>query len=444
MVTLRRASLLALSLSSGFLFSSVLVRPASAQAAQNRTYTAGKIVFKNADDFQQADLEAVTGLHTGTTFQQQQLNDAAQKLSDTGYFDSVGASVEGMLNKITVTFDLKTFDRGKVLPVGFENSVWLTQDDIARELHTKVPLYNGTVIEGTAQVDSIADALTALLQTKGIKAHVVHETVEPTLEHPARVEEFRIDSPSILVTNIRLSGVQKDLVPYLQKAVNATAHTRYNEGRAGTQTTDAVLAPLRDAGYTEAALTGIALTPTTNTDGSVGVVVAGTLNAGEVYHLGKLEFAGTPLISADTFSKAATLHTGDINSHKELLATLTPIDTAYRSKGYADVVVKATPTLNKTDHTADYVITVEPGEVYRIHEVRTQGLESDPKAKADYDRGFLLKPGEVYNPEYIKGFLKNNTALQALNGYSAAYKAAADPATHTVDVLITFYKGGAR
>jgi outer membrane protein assembly factor BamA len=265
---------------------------ASAQSPSTLTYTVGKVIFKNADGFPQADLEVVSGFHVGGTFKADQVSDAAQKLSDTGYFESVGAAFEGMQNKVTVTFDMTPFDHAKMLPAGFENFVWLSQEDIAKSVHAKVPLYNGMVMEGTAQLDSVTDVLTAMLKDKGVSARVMHETVEPTLEHPVRVEEFRVASPHSIVTNVHLNGVQKDLVPYLQKAVNETVRTDYNEGRAGVQTTDRVLGPLRDAGYSAATLTGTALAITTGADNAINVVLSGTLNAGDVYRVGKLDFAG--------------------------------------------------------------------------------------------------------------------------------------------------------
>jgi outer membrane protein insertion porin family len=87
-----------------------------------------------------------------------------------------------------------------------------------------------------------------------------------------------------------------------------------------------------------------------------------------------------------------------------------------------------------------YTVTVTPGEIYRIHEVTASNL--DPAARADFDRGFLMKAGEIYNPEYVAQFLKNNTALRALEGYSASFKAYADPNNHTVDLVITFLRAG--
>jgi hypothetical protein len=37
-----------------------------------------------------------------------------------------------------------------------------------------------------------------------------------------------------------------------------------------------------------------------------------------------------------------------------------------------------------------------------------------------------------------------NTALRALEGYSASFKAYADPNNHTVDLVLTFVRGIAR
>jgi hypothetical protein len=55
-----------------------------------------------------------------------------------------------------------------------------------------------------------------------------------------------------------------------------------------------------------------------------------------------------------------------------------------------------------------------------------------------------MKTGELYNPEYVSGFLKNNTSLRALEGYSAGFKAYADTNTHTVDLVLTFVRGSVR
>jgi hypothetical protein len=51
-----------------------------------------------------------------------------------------------------------------------------------------------------------------------------------------------------------------------------------------------------------------------------------------------------------------------------------------------------------------------------------------------------MKTGELFNPEYLGSFLKNNTALLALLPYVGSWKAYADPSTHTVNVVMTFVR----
>jgi outer membrane protein assembly factor BamA len=285
----------------------------------------------------------------------------------------------------------------------------------------------------------IKAALTEALVGKGITAEVAYDTVEPTLRHPVREISFRVAKPSIRVANIKLSGVAAELAPYVQKSVNSTARTPYIEGPADQTTADRILTPLLDAGYLEALLKGVTATPSASADGTIAVVLSATLDAGEVYRLSSISFAGTPLLSADEFAAGAKVHPGDIASRAALLETLGQLDAAYRRQGYMDITITAAPTLDHAKHEVAYTVTAEPGKQYRIKELTVNNL--DPAARADFDRGFLMKAGELYNPEYAATFLKKNTALQALAGYSAGYKAYASPNSHTVDLVLTFYRG---
>jgi outer membrane protein assembly factor BamA len=423
---------------------SVALLACSLPLLAQRTYTAGKIVFKTPGEFSQADLESVLGMHTGDNFKQDDLNAAAQRLSDTGYFDTVGGALEGMSNRITVTIDLKPSAHDALVHAGFHNFVWLTPEEIQSALRASVPLYNGYLPEGATQLDTANHALTQALSAKGIQAKVDHETVEPSLEHPERVVEFTVVEPSIRVSNVRLGGVVEALVPYVQKSLNETAHKNYNAGRAGKSTERAILDPLLDAGYINASLSNVSVKPSSATDGSVTVEVAATLVPDVVYKVGTIRFAGAPLMSADEFAAGAKLHAGDIASHKLLMDTVAPLDAAYRRKGYMDVIVTATPTLDSASQKVDYAVSVVPGEPYKVHEVTAEGLEADAAARAEFDRVFPLKPGDVYDPYAILTTLKPEPSKPALRPYSAGFKAQADPAAHTVDVLITFYKTGGR
>lgn len=264
---------------------------------------------------------------------------------------------------------------------------------------------------------------------KGVTAKVAHSTIEPTLYRPERTIEFRIVSPAIRVSDVKLTGVAAALAPLIQISVNAAAKAPYSE-----RTEDLILAPLRDAGYIQASLTGTTLD--TTVDGNkASVVLSATLTAGDVYHLSAINFAGDSLLSADAFAAAAKLHPGDIASRAHLLETLSPVDSAYRRQGYMDVVVQAVPAVDAAAHQVAYTVKVTPGEQYRMNEVTANNL--GPTARAEFDNLFAMKAGELYNPSYVFEFQKAHPGFPSLAGYNAY----ADPNNHTVNLVLTFAGG---
>jgi outer membrane protein assembly factor BamA len=218
--------------------------------------------------------------------------------------------------------------------------------------------------------------------------------------------------------------------------------TRYNEGLAGATTPNYLLSPYIAEGYLDAKLTSIHSTVSATTPEMVDVDVTVTIDEGGQYRVASLDFAGTPIAPATILTATPKLHPGDIASHKALLATLAPVDAAYRRLGYMDVVVQPGAVLDTAAHKVGYNVTVIPGEQYRLRSVNVVGLNL--AARADFDRGWQMKAGDLYNPEYVANFLKNNTALQALAVYSAGFKTSADPQTHQVDLTLTFVRAGAR
>lgn len=423
-----------LNLARSLRFLALIVTPVVA-TAQN--FTAKRIVFQNPDGFTQAQLETVSGLHAGMTLKAADLTTAAQKLMDSGYFEDITPSVDGLLNAASIILALKPLNAAQLLPVGFENFVWLTPDDLHAAAVKGNPLFHETLPEASSQLDAIGDALKAALAAKGVKAEVEHEIVQPTLEHPARVVEFRVLQPPVVVANVHLTGVASSLVPLVQKSVNSTARTPLNLGLAGERTNERILAPLLDAGYLHASLANESVAPPTGSAESVPVIVTAALQPGEIYHVSQLAFAGTPLLPAEAFAKTQTLHSGDVASRSTLLKTLAPLDSAYRAQGYMDVRVNTEPTFDESAHTIRYTVSVIPGEQYHVHDVTVEGLDGAPRA--DFDRNFQMKPGVLYNPVYIADFLRNNTALRSLSNVSGAFKAVAYPATHTVDLTVRFF-----
>jgi len=408
-------------------------------ASAETTYTAKKIVFQNPGPFTQQQLETASGMHAGSPLNADTLTAAAQKLSDTGYFLDIGAHLNGSATNTSAVFVLKPAPMEALLPVGFENFVWLTHDEVEKAITAKFPLFIDRLQENSAIADDIAAVLRETLAAKGVTAEVEHETVEPTLYHPLRALEFRVSKPAPVLASLRLLGVGTEFAPLIQKSAKLAAQSRYNDGLAGLVTSELMLGPMLDAGYVKAKLSEVTLEaePSSST---TPVVFSARLFTGDVYHVSGLQFAATDVVSQDAFNAGVKLHAGDVASREKLLETLSPVDTAYRKLGYADVIIKAEPTFDEAAHTVSYAVSVVPGEQYRIHDVQMNGL--DAVAQAEVTANFTQKPGEIFDPIYIRNFLGKNASLKALARYAGGYKAYADPNTHTVDVVINFFPVG--
>lgn len=410
----------------------------SASFASAQTYQTQRVKFSNLGTFTQQQLEDVAAIHTGTSVTAATLGAAAQRLVNTGYFDDVGATITGTLSAATVKIELKPTPLDHMLHVGFTNLVWLTPEEIHAAILARVPLFNDFLIDNSPHLDDLKLALTAALTAKSITTQIHCADYEPTLQHPRREIACGAVRPQLRIVNVKLAGVTPALVPLVQKSVNATARTAYNMGPATVTTADRILAPLLDAGYAAATLSDVTPTLSPLDNGTIPVVFSARLQAGEIYKVSAITFVGTDLLTPQSFVSTAKLRAGDIASRAALLETLRPLDAAYRNKGYMDVVINSNPTPDDASHQIAYNVTVTPGEIYRVHDITANNL--DPAARADFDRGFRLKPGDAYNADYVSGFLQNNSALRALENYSAAFKSYADPNTHTVDVVITFIR----
>lgn len=394
-------------------------------------------MFRNAGSFRQADLEAVAQVHGGEKVTQKQMQDAAQHLIDTGFFEDVNVDSKGGPAGLTLIFILKQLPPDQVTKVEFENFIWFTPDELREIVHKVVPLFHGELPESGASLAQIDAALQSAVAEKGATgAAVEHEAVMATSAEPVHTLRFRVTKPAVLVNSVRLDGVDPALAPDVNRRATTLRGTPYEDGAADDSTLGRLLAPYRNAGYLQAKLSDVQIVVAKTLPNAVAVDVSAKVDAGVPFRVKAVSFADSPLVSASSFVGMEKLHPGDVASRKSLLETLALVEAACEKQGYADAYVDTAAEMDAAAHTVHYKLTVVPGEQYRLRSVDVEGLPPEPRAQ--FDAGWLLKPGDLYDPGYVRAFLTNNTALRGLAGYAGAFKAISDPQTHQVDLMITF------
>jgi outer membrane protein assembly factor BamA len=396
-----------------------------------------EIRFTGAPAYSQDALLAITGLKPGGTTTQQQIDDAAQRLNDTGLFEEVNFTG----NDKGIVFALKP--ASGVLPVRFSNFVWWNDDDLDRTLKARVPLYRAQgVPTGGMLRDSIAAALKAMLVEKGIADATVSTRLSaPKPGAPVDHIVFSIDSPSVVIHSLALLNVSAAMQQKLERVVHDVQGEQWDKDASYADITSRVSDVYRDAGFDDIAVIRQEHSPPTITAGQIDLDVTATLSEGAQYHVAQLTWPGSELLATAEFNQQAKLKPGDLDSPIALLESLQSIHTAYGAKGYLDAKIEAPPVINHTTHQVAYTVTVLPGPQYHFKAVHWPSV-SDAQAKA-FNAAWEMKPGDVYDRTYLGKFLAKNSPFRK-QGFGVKTMENIDPTNLTVDLTVTFPRDGTK
>jgi hypothetical protein len=402
----------------------------------------GAIVFMGADPFTPAELAPITGLKIGSKPTSDSLQQAGQRLIDTGLFANISASYDVHGDVGTATFTVKPAGAADLVRASFANFVWLTPAEIAAALKP-VAFYHGLVptagnLHITAEIEA---ALTAALKAKGINATITHALVPPSQFHSYPAMEFRVTDPDTVLETASLFDIPPTLVAKTLKAEDDVVKIPYNEGIAGTTLTDVLLAPARDAGYMGARLYRVEK-KRKSMPSTVYIDYTARMEAGPIYTVRGLNWSPTPVLSAADFKRGCALQPGKLPTLDAISKTEAAIRAAYRAQGYMDAIASSSYKLNPVNADSgaiDYTFTVDPGPVYHLRTLIVHGL--GPQAQKDFDDAWTMQAGDVYNEDYLLNFLKNHASIASLSGYVFDYDRHTTTDTHEVDLTLNFKPG---
>ena len=420
----------------------LLALPAATQLNAQAIILPKSITFTGVPAYTQRELLSFSALTPGSTSTSKAIQNAAQRLSDTGLFSDIRfqSTASGLI------FTLKQMPLENMLPVRFTNFVWWTPTNLDTLLRTRVPLYHGDVpLSGNLQ-DAILTVLKAVVVEKGVP----NPTIVPIASAPQPgatpiAIAFAIETPQVLVHSLTLAQASPAMQTRLEKVIKTQTGQPFEQDITRTAIASQLSDLYRNEGYLDIAVLDLTYQDLTHpaptlAASTIDLDLTATLREGEPYRLSALTWPGSDIISTAEFEKTVKLHAEDIASQLALRQSLSPIAAAYYRKGYQDARVQAPATINAATHHVAYTVRVIPGPQYRLKSVKTIGL-TDQQQK-DFAAAWRMAHNDFYDLNYVNGFLKSNSSITTLRGYSAAWKASADPETHLVNLTLTFTKGG--
>jgi outer membrane protein assembly factor BamA len=393
---------------------------------------AKKITFTGVTQ-SQTEMLAYSGLAPGKPLSHADVDAAARKLMDTGFFGDIQYKYDGTELLFTLT------PADGALPVEYANFPWWDDAALTTAVSAKVPLFHGSLPAESSLQPLVIDALTALLAQKGVQATI---TAVPAQDSAGKTTGivFHIDAPPVEVGAVTLTGAHAPFVEAVTSIANAAAGQNFDGSVEPTLAT-ALKAVYHREGYLEVAMNGFAHGAPQVAAGKVLVPVSASIAEGAQYKVAAITLVGSTLVSQDDFEKTAKLHPGDVANEDLLRATLASLATPYQAHGYLRAKIEAAPRFDAAAHTVSYAVTVEPGPVFHMGELSLINLSA--QQRVEVLKCWPMQQGDTYDATVATSFLvKNKVNLHSLDGWSANWKAYEHEDTGIVDLVVTFQLGG--
>jgi len=357
-----------------------------------------RVLVTGSERYHEDDLVRATGLKVDSQVTADDLQNAANRLGNSGAFSSVEFLFKPAIGTKGVEADFQVADAEKFLPAAFENFVWFSESELQEAVHQAVPLYNGQLPTSGNMSDEVSAALVKLLASKGLPSDVSYMLAAEFGQLPS-VYKFKVANANVKIKDVSVSGAAHMLPELLAKSIAPLKNAAYLRSDV-LKVLEKNLVPLyRQHGYLKFAISEVK--PKLEENELVHVEVS--VNEGEQYRLGGYAWSGNTLVTSEELSKRISLKAGEPLNALQLERDLAQAKKLFGKFGREGVIIDAVPAFSAG--AVAYSFQVKEGELYHMGKLEIEGI--DPEQIRKLTQGWKLGEGEPYDNTYIHQFLEH-------------------------------------
>jgi outer membrane protein assembly factor BamA len=248
---------------------------------------------------------------------------------------------------------------------------------------------------------------------------------------------YSLSDPAVRIHQLRVDGVSavaQNKVDIVRQAYIGTDFDRLSGIAIQRRLQDAY----RDLGFLDITIDTAAHSAPTIEPKQIFVDVSTAAHEGSQYHIVRIDYPASTIVSPATFENGAALKPGD-PAAQYLIGQITQrIDHEFHRRGYLDEETQLAEKKDTTAHTVAYSYTVEPGDLYHFKGITLPGA-TEEQQKA-FDRAWALKPGAPLDRDYVMLFFQKIGDLATFHGYTAKPAFAPNRNDHTVQITAPVLK----
>lgn len=380
----------------------LLIIAGGALHAQQSDRKIARIEVEGLQRLTPAEVIASTKLKPGAAFSVTEVDEAGERLMDTGLFSKVGYKTITSGNNVTVIFQLEE-TKSTQSPVLFDNLVWFTTEELYIAIKREVPSFSGMAPDTGTMTDAIKNALQKLLDEKQIKGTIEYAAWQTGVNSGKQEHVFSVTGVPIPICKINFPGSKHVPEETLARKSNELLHADYSHKSAIAFGTFVLYPLYREVGQWRAKF-GTPVVKLDKVDECDGVSLSIPVDEGPIYLWDKTEWIGNEAMSATALDEALGFQTGEVLQGSKLDKGLLALRRAYGRIGRLDMTLKPTPTFHDAGARASFKIEIKEGPRYTMGTLSTKGLDEE-SAQMIQDT-WKLRRSEVFDASYIDQFLR--------------------------------------
>ena len=389
----------------------------------------------------EAQIAALTGLHTGTQVGRDDLQKAADKLVATGLFATVKYDFRTRTEGLTLNFHLTESPR---VPAYYDNFPWFGDSELSDAIRAQLPFYDGTLPEAGGVIDTASEAIHGLLLAHKLYLPVQHQVVANPLAE-GNIQQFSVEGAGLKIASLSFSDAALASNAAVQQHLTEIVGKPYSRTAIDLFLAEQIRPVYLKQGYLRAKLgppeVRLSGAPSAKLPDQIPVFVP--IAAGDVYHFADAQWSGNNVISSLALASYFGLKPGAVADGMEVEAALDKIREEYGRRGYLDASVQPETSFNEATRTVFYKIAIGEGSQYHMGGWVITGISANGEQRV---RGtFPMAAGDVFDKIKYEEFLTGlqNRSKDIFGDLPVHYDSVGhwlrpDEAKATVDVLLDF------
>ena len=379
------------------------------------------------------EIIGASGLQIGQTAHEDDFRKASQQLGETGAFTNVGYGFQFSPEGTKV--EMQVAENDKFVPARFDNFVWLSDQELLQQLHTRVPLFKGELPIAGNLPDQVSDALQALVIERKINGRADYLRTGPE-DGPIEAIDYTIVGPKIHIENVDFEGAEADQKTRLQSASAGMRGQEYSRNKVRVQEEKDLLLVYLARGYLKASFGDVRPKIVKESPDEVAVDVTFTINPGRQYNVTDIEISGNKAFSAEKIRELIHQKTGDVANAVQLQQDLEAVKRHYGTRGYMEASVRPAAELDDAGGSAKYRVEIAEHDVYKMGELEIQGLDSHTTTRMI--EAWKIRGGDPYDSSYPAKFRQDTKDFLPSGEWNVALHESVDEKDKVVDVTMRF------